>query len=97
MASDVTIEQIGHGVIYAGTLAAALTGIGAFIHFALIRPLRNFLRKEIVNNLVDIKDALEQTSNRLEDHIDQADARDNKIGELAEMFKNHVANGGHKS
>lgn len=79
--TGITVEQVGHGVIYAGTLAAALTGIGAFLHFALVRPMRGFLRKEIVGNLVEIKDALEQNTSETE--------------ALKHMLEDHIANGGH--
>ena len=57
-----TIQELLNGVIYAGTLAGALAAILAFLHFAVVRPMRSFLRKEIVGSLVDIKDALEQNT-----------------------------------
>ena len=61
-----TIQELLNGVIYAGTLAGALAAILAFLHFAVVRPMRAFLRKEIVGSLVDIKDAIELSTTALE-------------------------------
>lgn len=72
-----TINQFLNGIIYVGTLVAAVMGIGAFAHFLIIKPIRGFLRKEIVANLVKITEAIElshksfaELDSRLSDHID---------------------------
>lgn len=71
-----TIEELLNGVIYAGTLTGACVAILGFLHFALVRPIRRFLRQEIVGSLVDIKDAVEVLtsgteviSRKLDEHI----------------------------
>lgn len=78
---NVTIADLIAGVIYTGTLTAALTGIGAFMHFAVVRPMRSFLRKEIVGSLTDIKDAVNNSTQTIND----LDAR----------LTQHITNGGH--
>jgi len=65
-----TVHQFLNGIIYAGALAGALSGIALFFHYAAVRPLRGFLRREIVSSLVDIKEAVEKLSN-LEDKLDE--------------------------
>ena len=71
-----TVQELLNGVIYAGALAAAVASIFGLLHFALVRPMRSFLRKEIVGSLTDIKDAVEFNTNtveglnaKLDDHI----------------------------
>lgn len=76
-----TIHELLNGVIYAGVLAGALTGIGTFLHFAAVRPLRKFLRNEIVENLVEIKEAVE--------------ANTSVTDELKHKLEDHINNGGH--
>lgn len=73
---SVTLQELLNGVIYMGTLAGALAGIGLLLNWTVVRPLRGFLRGEIVAELVSIKDALEDntTTNamlqrQLHDHI----------------------------
>lgn len=61
-----TVQELLNGVIYAGALAGALVAILGFLHFALVRPMRGFLRKEIVGSLVDIKDAIELSTSAME-------------------------------
>lgn len=76
-----TVHELLNGVIYAGVLAGALTGIGTFLHFAAVRPMRSFLRKEIVENLVEIKDAVETNTQVTDD--------------LRYKLEDHINNGGH--
>jgi len=76
-----TIHALLNGVIYAGVLAGALTGIGTFLHFAAVRPMRSFLRKEIVGSLVEIREAVETNTRSTDD--------------LARKLEDHIANGGH--
>lgn len=71
-----TVEELLNGVIYAGTLAGAIGAVLGLLHFGLVRPLRNFLRSEIVDSLTEIKEAVEintsstdETRKRLDDHI----------------------------
>jgi hypothetical protein len=72
-----TIQELLNGVIYAGTLASAVAAIMGLLHFGLVRPLRNFLRSEIVDGLTDIRHAVElltqgtdDVRRRLDDHIE---------------------------
>ncbi len=76
-----TISELLNGVIYTGTLASALSGIGALIYLTAVRPFTKFLRREIVENLVEIKDAINNHSNDLMT--------------LRNEFEYHVQNGGH--
>lgn len=76
-----TVHDLMNGVIYTGVVAGALTGIGTFLHFAVVRPMRGFLRHEISEVLVEIKDAVETNTNVTEDLKRKLDA--------------HIANGGH--
>lgn len=79
----ITLEQLAHGVIYAGGLAAAITAIGVLLHFCIVRPVRAFVRREIVGELVGIKDALIE-STRVAEQVQQ-------------KLEDHIANGGHVS
>ena len=58
----ITLRQLGNTIIYIGAVAGALAAIGLLIHSAIVRPLRKFLRNEIVGSLVDIKDAVDNLS-----------------------------------
>lgn len=81
IAGDVSVNTVLNGVIQAGTVCLALGGIGAFLHFAVVRPFRKFLREEVSNHLVDIKKAVEH-------NIESTEDIGNKLNE-------HIANGGH--
>lgn len=76
-----TVHDLLNGVIYAGALAGSLSGIGVFMHFAMVRPMRRFLRNEIVASLVDIKDAVDKNTVSTD--------------YLADKLEDHIANGGH--
>lgn len=78
-----TVEELLSGVIYTGSLAAALVAILGFLHFALVRPMRNFLRREIGGVLVDIKDAVEVNTTTVQG--------------LEQKLDDHISNGGHLS
>lgn len=76
-----TVQELLNGVVYTGTLAGAIVAIFGLLHFALVRPMRSFLRKEIVGSLVDIKDAVELNTTMTES--------------LEHKLEAHIANGGH--
>ena len=76
-----TVHDLLNGVIYTGVLAGALTGIGTFLHFAVVRPMRGFLRHEVSEILVEIKDAVEKNTDATES--------------LQQKLEDHIANGGH--
>lgn len=76
-----TIQELLNGVIYAGTLAGAIAAIFALMHFSLVRPMRNFLRSEIVDGLTDIKHAVELLTQGTDD--------------VRRRLDDHIANGGH--
>lgn len=65
-----TIQQFLNGIIYVGSVLGAITVIGVFGHFAFVRPLRLFLRAEIVDTLVGIRKDLKALDTRLHDHIE---------------------------
>lgn len=75
------VHDLLNGVIYAGALTGALSGIGVFLHFAVVRPMRGFLRNEIVSSIKDVRDAVEKNT----------DSTD----ELSRKLSDHIANGGH--
>ena len=78
-----TVEELLNGVVYAGTLAGSTVAILAFLHFAVVRPMKSFLRKEIVGSLVEIKDAVEVNTTTVEG--------------LQHKLDDHINNGGHLS
>lgn len=90
-----TMRQFLNGVIYAGSVAAALMGIGAFLHFAVVRPMRNFLRNEIGGAIKQTTEAVEALSRKLNGHLDEAVERDKKIDSLTKKIDDHISNGGH--
>jgi hypothetical protein len=75
------VDDIGDKIIYAGAIAGSLSALGLFAHYAIVRPLRGFLRREIVGNLVEIKTALDRNSKQL--------------GLMKEQLKDHIRKGGH--
>jgi len=81
-----TVHELLNGVIYAGVLAGALTGIGTFLHFAAVRPMRSFLRKEIVGSLVEIREAVEHNTQ-------VADDLKVKVDRLAIELDKHIVTG----
>ena len=78
-----TIQELLNGVIYTGTLAGACVAIFGLLHFALVRPIRSFLRREVVGGLTDIKDAVELNTTTVEG--------------LEQKLAAHINNGGHLS
>jgi hypothetical protein len=83
---NITLQDLMNGVIYAGTLAGALAGIGVLLHFAVVRPVRKFLNSEITVHLVEIRTSLDDNGHELaqlrEDHE-----------HLATAFREHTADG----
>lgn len=77
------VEELLNGVIYAGTLAGAIAAILGLLHFGLVRPLRNFLRSEIVDGLTEIKQAVEFNTST--------------VDELRKRLDDHINTGGHLS
>lgn len=68
-----TLQELFNGVIYVGTLAVAITAIGVLLNFTIVRPLRGFLRREISEVLVGIKDSVEAgtaTTQRLQEALE---------------------------
>lgn len=65
-----TVHAVVTGLQGLGAILGALVSIGAFIHFVVIRPLRHFLRNEVVANLVEIRDNLKDVEHRLVDHVE---------------------------
>jgi uncharacterized membrane-anchored protein YhcB (DUF1043 family) len=57
------------GLSAVGAILGALVSIGIFVHFVVIRPMRHFLRNEIVNELVGIREGLAAQQEQLQAHI----------------------------
>ena len=69
---NITLQDLLNGVIYAGALAGAISGIGVLLHFMVVRPVRKFLNTEITVHLVEIRESLDDNGHELaqlrEDH-----------------------------
>lgn len=76
-----TVSDFFNGVVYAGGLTTSVVGIFAFAQFVIVKPIRNFLRKEIVANLTSIKAAIEVNTRVTQD--------------LDDRLTQHISNGGH--
>jgi hypothetical protein len=79
-----TVAQLLQAIITAGTVAGAISALGVVAHFAIIRPFRKFIRKEIVGNLVEIKDAVGGTA--------RLDALTTRLDALATRVDEHLSN-----
>lgn len=71
-----TLAELLNGVVYTGTLAGACVAIGGLAFWVIVRPLRNFLRREIVTELVSIRGSVDSSTKatealqtQLEQHI----------------------------
>ncbi len=67
--NHITLQQVWNFIIALGTIAGAVTGIGACIHFAVVKPLRKFLRREIVENLVEMNQSMMRLEVKMTEHI----------------------------
>ena len=69
---NITLQDFFNGVIYAGALAGAISGIGILLHFTVVRPVRKFLKTEVTVHLVEIKSSIDDNGHELaqlrEDH-----------------------------
>lgn len=66
------IKTLGDGLIYLGYVAAALGSIGLVMRYAVMRPFRSFIQREINAPLVAIQQQLTgygDVSKRLDDHL----------------------------
>lgn len=66
---SITLAQITNLLATIGTIAGGMTGIGAMVHFAIVRPLRKFLRREIVENLVEINSSVNRLEIKMTEHM----------------------------
>lgn len=78
-----TVHQLLNGVIYMGAVAGSVTALGVFLHFVAVRPMRAFLRKEIVQSLTDINTSIKKSTTA--------------VTSLEEKLEEHISNGGHHS
>lgn len=60
--AEVTVRDAGEVTIWVGAVCAALATIGGVLHFAVLRPLRNWMREQ----LADLGDTQRETAKRLE-------------------------------
>ncbi|GAA0936228.1 hypothetical protein [Actinocorallia libanotica] len=81
-----TVDQIVQHIKELGALAAALAAIGGVLWWAVGKPFRNFLQREIVANLVSIKDATEESTqvakavqHELHAHVTDPDAHGGRV------------------
>jgi hypothetical protein len=65
----ITLKQLIDGIQIVAVFCGSLLSIFAFFHFALVKPIKNFLTKEIVSNLVEINKSLQDNTSKLDDHI----------------------------
>lgn len=73
---SITLAQITNLLATIGTIAGGMTGIGALVHFAFVRPLRKFLRREIVENLVEINSSVNRLEIKMTEHMRDPDAHE---------------------
>lgn len=59
------VSDLLNGVIYAGALAGAMSGIGVFLHLMVVKPMRKFLSAEITTHLVQIRDAISSNGHEI--------------------------------
>jgi hypothetical protein len=65
----ISLEDLVNGVQIVAVFCGSILSIFAFFHFALVRPIKSFLQREIVTNLVDINNSIQENSRKLDDHI----------------------------
>jgi len=83
---NITLQDFFNGVIYAGALAGAISGIGILLHFTVVRPVRKFLKTEVTVHLVEIKSAIDDNGHELTQLREDYER-------LATEFHDHVSDG----
>lgn len=77
----ISVKELMDGVQVLAVFLGSLLAIFSFFHFALVKPIKSFLQREIVANLVDINKSIQENTTRLEENTTKLD--------------DHIANGGH--
>lgn len=67
--ATISVQDLMNGIQVLAVFCGSLLSIFAFFHFAVVKPMKTFLRKEIVANLVDINNSLQENTKKLDDHI----------------------------
>lgn len=67
--STISLADLVNGLQVVAVFCGSLLSIFAFFHFALVKPMKTFLRREIVENLVDINKSIQDNTSKLDDHI----------------------------
>jgi hypothetical protein len=65
----ITLKELLDGIQVVAVFCGSLLSIVAFFHFALVRPIKGFLQREVVSNLVEINKSIQDDMSRLDDHI----------------------------
>jgi hypothetical protein len=65
----ITLKELIDGIQVVAVFCGSLLSIVAFFHFALVRPIKRFLQREVVANLVDINNSIQANTSKLDDHI----------------------------
>jgi hypothetical protein len=65
----ISLEDLLNGIQVIAVFCGSLLSIVAFFHFALVRPIKRFLQREVVANLVDINNSIQANTSKLDDHI----------------------------
>lgn len=77
----ISLEDLVNGMQVVAVFCGSLLSIFAFFHFALVRPIKGFLQREIVANLVDINESIQNNTKEIQENTSKLDE--------------HIANGGH--
>ena len=93
----VTIKNLGDAVIYLGAVAAALAAIGVVARFAVLRPLKSWIREQIQPVMHETRDAAnavqaEVSPNHGHSIKDVVDRTERKVDTLGERFDDHLRN-----
>lgn len=65
----ISLNDLINGLQVVAVFCGSLLSIFAFFHFALVKPIKTFLQREIVANLVDINKSIQDNTSKLDDHI----------------------------
>lgn len=65
----ITLKELIDGVQVVAIFCGSVLSIFAFFHFALVKPIKGFLQREIVANLIDINKSIQDNTSKLDDHI----------------------------
>ena len=96
---SITIKDIGSLIIYLGALAAAVAAIAVVARYAIVNPLKTWLREQIKAPLDGVSAEMAPNhGSTLRDAVNRIETRQD---ELSARFRDHLINhpgpGGHPS